>query len=141
MPNHFHFLVRQIQDKGISIFMSQLTNSYTKYFNTKYKRVGPLFQGAFKAVRVVTDEQLVHLSRYIHLNPIVSLLTKSLMNYPWSSFFEYSGEASGFCSTKEVLSFFPSKDAYKKFLEDQTEYGITLETIKHQIIDEDNNGQ
>ena len=52
MPNHFHFLIKQLKDNGISIFMSQLSNSYTKYFNTKYKRVGPLLQGAFKAVLV-----------------------------------------------------------------------------------------
>src|SRR3990167_5879702 len=78
MPNHFHFLIRQLKDNGISIFMSQLSNSYTKYFNTKYNRVGALFQGTFKAVLVESDEQLLHLSRYIHLNPIVSGLVKDL---------------------------------------------------------------
>src|SRR3989344_3190174 len=89
MPNHFHFLIRQLKDGGIPIFISQLSNSYTKYFNTKYERVGALFQGAFKAVLIESDEQLVHLSRYIHLNPIVSNLAKDLNHYYWSSYLEY----------------------------------------------------
>ena len=63
MSNHFHFLVRQVQDSGTSKFMANFMNSYTKYFNANYQRVGPLFQGAFKAVHIESDEQLLHLSR------------------------------------------------------------------------------
>ena len=135
MPNHFHFLVRQLKAKGLSIFLSQVSNSYTKYFNTKYKRVGPLFQGAFKSVRIETDEQLIHVSRYIHLNPIVAQMVKSLDDYPWSSYHEYIYGASGVCVTADVLGFFKSKERYKQFLEDQITYGITLEKAKHQLID------
>jgi len=62
MPNHFHLILRQISDGGISNSIGQLSNSYTKYFNTKYKRVGPLFQGNFKAVWIENTEQLVHVS-------------------------------------------------------------------------------
>lgn len=135
MPNHFHFLVRQVMDKGASIFMSQLSNSYTKYFNTKYPRVGSLFQGTFKAVHVNTDEQLLHLSRYIHLNPIVSGLAKDLSTFKWSSFSEYASGKEILCSISTVLNFFPSSIKYKEFLEDQINYGTTLETLKHQTID------
>ena len=88
MPNHFHLLLKQKMNGGISKFLSNFSNSYTRYFNVKRKRVGPLFQGIFKAVRIETDEQLIHVSRYIHLNPIASLVIKEkeLDNYPWSSF-------------------------------------------------------
>ncbi|MDO8618575.1 MAG: transposase [Candidatus Daviesbacteria bacterium] len=135
MPNHFHLLIRQLKDKGISIFMSQLLNSYTKYFNIKHQRVGPLFQGAFKAVLVETDEQLVHLSRYIHINPVVSGIAKNLDDYQWSSFSEYMSRPF-LCSTLEILNFFPSEEKYREFIEEQIDYGITLEILKHQTLEE-----
>lgn len=118
MPNHFHFLVRQLKDGGVSKFVSQLSNSYTKFFNTKYDRVGPLFQGAFKAVRVKTDEQLIYLSSYIHLNPIKAKLARSIEKYPWSSYHEYS-LSNTICLTDEILNLFSSRADYKKFIIDQ----------------------
>ncbi len=136
MPNHFHFLVRQLKDNGISIFISQLCNSYTKYFNTKYKRVGPILEGSFKAVRVESNDQLIHLSRYIHLNPVVSGLVGKLGEYPWSSYEEYMQNNSNLCLAGEILNFFSSKEKYRQFLEDQIEYGISLEMIKHQLIED-----
>lgn len=135
MPNHFHFLVRQLKENGVSIFMSQIANSYTKYFNTKHKRVGALFQGSYKAVRIETDEQLVHVSRYIHLNPIVSGIVKNLAVYPWSSCASYINEENTLCSTEEILSFFTAENSYRQFLEDQIDYARSLEIIKHQFID------
>src|SRR3990167_6525008 len=84
MPNHIHLILKQIEDNGISIFMSKFADSYAKYFNTKHKRVGPLFQGQFKAKLIESDEQLVHTNRYIVLNPLVAKICKSLEDYPWS---------------------------------------------------------
>lgn len=135
MPNHFHLLIRQLKDGGTANFISQLTNSYTKYFNTKYKRVGGLFQGTFKAVLVKNDEQLIHLTRYIHLNPIVANITKSLDTYPWSSYAEYSHGQSGLCSTKEVLGLFPSVTDYISFHIDQIDYATSLNFLKHNLLD------
>src|SRR3990172_8443626 len=59
MPNHYHLLLRQLAENGISVLVNRLSNSYTKYFNTRHNRVGPLLQGQFKAVRIESDEQLV----------------------------------------------------------------------------------
>ncbi len=133
MPNHFHFLIKQLRENGISIFISQLSNSYTKYFNVKYNRIGPLLQGAFKAVRIKTDEQLVHVSRYIHLNPVVSGIVKLPEKYNWSSYSEYVNQNPIFCSTSEILKFFKSSEKYQKFVEDQIDYASKLEIIKHHI--------
>lgn len=137
MPNHFHFLIRQLKENGISKFMGQISNSYTKYFNTKYQRVGPLLQGAFKAVRIESEEQLIHVSRYIHLNPVVSGLVDNLEDYQWSSYLEYIKPISTFCSINEILGFFDSneKEKYKEFVEAQIDYGKRLEMVKHQFID------
>lgn len=136
MPNHFHFTLKQLEDNGIPIFVSQLSNSYTKYFNTKHPRVGPLLQGAYKAVLVESDAQLIHLSRYIHINPVVSGIVKHPEDYSWSSYLEYLYKPS-ICETDLVLGQFPSAEEYKKFAEAQIDYGTTLEIIKHQIVDED----
>lgn len=85
MPNHFHLLVRQLADVGIPRFMQRALNSYTRYFNERHRRSGPLFAGQYRAVRVETDEQLLHVSRYIHLNPYVAGLTWDPLDAPWSS--------------------------------------------------------
>ncbi len=135
MPNHFHFLVKQLRDNGISIFLSQISNSYTKYFNTKYTRVGALLQGVFKAVRIETDEQLIHTSRYIHINPVVSGLVKMPEDYSWSSYNQYISVPPGILAIEEILNFFTSPRKYQKFVEAQIDYGTTLEILKHLSID------
>jgi len=70
MSNHFHFLLKQIRDKGVAIFVANFQNSFAKVFNLKNDRSGALFQNAFKAKRIVTEDQFIHVSRYIHLNPV-----------------------------------------------------------------------
>ena len=138
MLNHFHFLLRQKEDNGISTFMSDFTNSYTKYFNTKHERVGPLFQGLFKAVRVEDDEQLVHVSRYIHLNPVASYLISvdDLRRFMWSSYQEYVADPlSNICETRLVLDLFPSKAKYEEFVLDQADYARELDRIKHLVLE------
>ncbi len=139
MPNHFHFLVKQTKTNGVSAFAANFTNSYTKYFNTKHERVGPLFQGLFKAVRIESDEQLMHVSRYIHLNPVSSFLIRpdQLKNYQWSSYPEYLDLSSERIADKEiVLDLFPSKEKYKQFVLDQVDYARELESIQHLVLED-----
>ncbi len=136
MPNHFHFLLQQMKDGGVTEFVGKLSNSYTKYINTKYKRDGHLLQGTFKSVYVETNEQLLHLSRYIHLNPLVGYLVKDLGEYPWSSFHEYVGSRIiQMCDKEVILGQFKSKKEYRQFLLDQEDYGKQLEYIKHLTLD------
>lgn len=138
MPNHFHFVLKQLQDGGISKFISNFTNSYTKYFNTKHERIGHLFEGLFKSVLVESDEQLIHVSRYIHLNPITSFIIKlgDLENYSWSSFPEYLDLTQDqFCQKEIVLNQFPNANTYKQFVHNQVKYAQELEKIKHLLIE------
>lgn len=136
MPNHFHFMVRQLKDGGVVEFIRKLSDSYTKYYNIKHERVGPLLQGRFKAVLVESDEQFIHLSRYIHLNPLVSFLIKDLKQYEWSSYNEYIKNSNGICSKEDILGFFKTSKKYEQFVLDQIDYGKQLELLKHKIIEE-----
>ena len=70
MPNHFHLLLKQRVENGIVRFMQKLGTGYTNYFNTKYQRVGSLFQGRFKAVKIEEHSHFLHLPYYIHSNPL-----------------------------------------------------------------------
>lgn len=138
MPNHFHLLLKQLRDGGITEFMSKLSNSYTKYINVKNGRIGPLLQGDFKSVHIEADEQLLHVNRYIHLNPLVGYITENLDIYKWSSYPAYINFAKDeICSKDIILSNFKSIDSYKKFVLDQVDYAKKLESIKHLLLDED----
>ena len=136
MPNHFHFLIQQTPQNAIPRFMKQITNAYTEYFNKKYKRDGGLMQGKYKAVQIETDELLMHVSRYIHLNPIVANLSEDIETYEWSSIREYTKNWKGICRKELVLSQFSTPKKYKLFLEDHLDYARQLENIKHLTIDE-----
>lgn len=133
MPNHFHLLLKQVKDHGISKFMKQITDSYTRYFNTKHERIGPIFQGAFKAVHVGTNEQLLHLSRYIHFNPLASYIVRmeNFLSYPWSSLQNYLNPQDGFIRPEVILQNFKEPEDYLKFILDHAEYAKELENIKH----------
>lgn len=143
MPNHFHLMLRQTADGGITTYLRHMTNSYTKFINTKYHRPGPLFQGEFKAVRIDTDEQLMHVSRYIHLNPYVSSVVreKDLRSYSWSSLPVYLGKlVIPYLSPGIVLNHFSSKQPYEAFVFDHADYAKKLEQVKHLLIEKDEIG-
>lgn len=139
MPNHFHFLIREIREKGITKFIRIFQNSYAKYFNTKTERNGSLFQSMFKAVRILTNEQLLHVVRYIHLNPVTAFILndiKDLSTYLWSSYPIYiNKQYSDVVNTNEILGFFASKEKFIKFTEDQIDYQRKLNTIKHLLFE------
>lgn len=138
MPNHFHILAKQIEDGGIQEFIRKATNSYTKYYNTKHKRVGHLFQGTFKAVPIETDPQLLHVSRYIHLNPYVSELTDNLDNYPYSSYPHFIGlKKDNLCESEVILESFKDSADYKEFISGYGDYARELEQLKHFLLDPD----
>jgi len=105
MKNHFHILLREKIENGISIFIQKLLTAYSKYFNKKNNRTGTLFEGPFKATHVDSDEYLKYLFAYIHLNPVKTIdsnwkengitddkkIERFLMSYPFSSYIDYIG--------------------------------------------------
>lgn len=139
MPNHFHFLLKQHRENGIAKFMSNFQNSYTRYFNVRHQRDGSLFLDQFKGVRIETDEQCLHVSRYIHLNPYTSHVVgtfEDLESYLWSSLPVYLKEATdSFIKTDLLLSFFKAKKDYKKFILDQADYQRSLKKVEHLVYE------
>ncbi len=125
MPNHFHFFVKQKNLGSIDKFMNSLATRYTMYFNRKYKRVGSLCQGVYKAVLVTNESQFLHLSRYIH--------KQALPSQP-SSYSDYLGRSKTlWVNPEEVISYVSKNNAllsYENFVaqpEDNILEGLTLE--------------
>ncbi|MBN1169346.1 transposase [Candidatus Woesebacteria bacterium] len=127
MPNHFHLLVKQSTRDGMQKLMLKICTTYSMYFNKRNDRVGHLFQGTYKAVLVQDDTYLLHLSRYIHLNPS-ELTGVTPVSYPYSSYGYYLGrKKADWLNTKEILKYF-NKDnllpflhkypSYQRFVED-----------------------
>ena len=120
MPNHFHMIVKEISNNGISRYMQRILNSYTKYFNTKYKKSGHLFQGPFQIKHIENNEQLLHLSAYIHRNPreIKEWKNKEHL-YPWSSYQDYINKNrwGDILKTQIILDQFSNNNEYKDFIE------------------------
>jgi len=116
-PNHYHFILEQVSDRGIEKFMQRFGTGYTNYFNKKYNRTGSLFQGKFKSVHVDSNEYLLHLSAYVNLNNEVHQFKSKVSNlFVRSSWGEYVLNISeNFCVKDIVLDQLNGKEEYKKF--------------------------
>lgn len=134
MPNHFHFFIKQKNAGAIDAFMNSLGTRYTMYFNKKYKRVGSLYQGVYKAVLVATEPQFLHLSRYIHKQAL-RLQGQALRDQP-SSFSEYLGNrTTPWVHPEEILQYFSKTNSslsYEAFVKQDED----LQIIKDVILEE-----
>lgn len=150
MPDHYHLLVKELRENGISNFIRKCNISVAKYINTKNDRRGTLFESRFNAKHINTNDYLLHLSLYIHLNPldIVSgrewrmnnlqdweKVREKLLRYPWSSLGAYleDKEDQIISGTEIVLDQFNDEKDYESFLQDWSEN--SLEKIKDLIIE------
>ena len=130
MPNHFHLLVYQKNEHAMVRLMRGVMTAYSRYFNKKYERTGALFESRYKAVRVTSDSYLLHISRYIHLNP------EEWVNYPYSSLFAYEdpGLAPDWLELKPILDLF-SEGTYLDFVADYEDAKQQLKAIKDELAD------
>lgn len=140
MPTHFHLLISQNEEKGVSDFMGNIQNSYTRYFNSIHDRSGHLFQGQYKIVEITSEEQLMHVSRYIHLNPTTANMIKEneLEDYPYSSLYELTHNNSPHHladMTRIVNSDQKSIKAYLKFVKDNADYQRKIKQIEKLLFD------
>ena len=116
-PNHFHFILKQEVDGGISEFFKQLLGGYTNYFNLIHKRNGALFQGRFKSKLINDDAYFLKIRPYTHLNYLVHDIPKEKAHLVLSSEKEYDTNNFTFISGKEakdVLDFYGGNENFKK---------------------------
>jgi putative transposase len=157
MPNHVHLLA-EMQDDPISRVMQALLTAYSQYHNRKYRKVGHLFQGRYKAILCQTDRYLAELVRYIHLNPVRAKMVARPEDYEYSGHRAYLGlDSSGLVDAEPVLRHFGANkrkavEVYTRFVnaalgqESQSEYYLAAEgrmlgndeflhEVKHRIGD------
>lgn len=136
MPTHYHFLLKQNRKAGIYKFMNNISNAFTRFYNLLNERKGPIFIPRYRSKIIQTEEQLIHVSRYIHLNPYSSKIVNSvneLFNYRFSSLKEYLYRQT-FVNTSFILNngyFLKNRNKYRFFITNRAEYQKTLEYIKH----------
>ena len=130
MPNHFHLLFYQKTSGAMTRLMRSVMPSYSRYYNQKYSHSGPLFESRYRASRISNDQYVVHISRYIHLNP------KKWDSYTYSSLGSYvSGTSPDWLQTSRILSLFKNRSEYLKFHEDYLENRDDFAAIKHELAD------
>jgi putative transposase len=104
MPTHIHFVLESLRDNGIAEYMRLVCNSYSRFFNEKHGRRGPLWQGKYKKKEVLSDEQYLYLTRYVHRNPVKALIVEKPEAWKYSSFKEFIGTAdTPICEYNEFL--------------------------------------
>lgn len=135
MPNHFHLFVFQKSEFALRDLMRSIATGYVMYFNQKYDRVGPLFQGTYKASLIDQEDYLWHISRYIHLNP--ESLGVEPGEYSYSSYKNYLGKReSEWVKTDRILAMHQEyKNSYAEFVMDYANYGKTLDLIEIELAD------
>lgn len=117
MPNHYHFLIRQDGDHRAGLLPQRVFNSYTKAYNKRYNHSGTLFESQFKAKQIDHNTHLLHLCRYIHLNPVKDGLTTHPGKWPYSDYLAWMGDRTSFMYDPEfIIKTFQSKAEYQNFI-------------------------
>ncbi len=130
MPNHFHFLVYQITEGSLGKLMRSVMTSYSCYFNQKYKVTGSLFESRYRASIITSDEYLMQVSRYIHLNP------GNWRAYPYSSIHAYFGVGQEeWLRPQRIIELFGSTPIYADFLDDRKDFEDSITLIKDELAD------
>lgn len=134
MPDHYHLLVKITTDYPVPKYINDVENSFTRYFNLKHNRKGPLWQSSFRRVRIISNEQLLHVSRYIHLNPVTAKLVEDPDEWKFSSFKFICMNGSLLENDLTEISI-RSARSYRVFVDNNKDYQRRLKDIKRQILE------
>jgi len=133
-PNHFHLLLKQKEEKGVTEFMRKLGTGYTMYFNKRYERSGVLFQGKFKFTHIERNEQLLYMSVYVNCNSEVHGIAKA-ESYRWCSMPEYLSGEKLLCKKDIILDQFKDIDEFKSFAKENTVFAEERKKWENAIIE------
>jgi len=134
MPNHFHLLAYQYDESAITALMRSVATGYSMYFNKRYDRKGTLFQGRYKASLINTEAYWLHISRYIHLNPIELGVDYEL--YDYSSYRSYTKKAEfQWLKPDWVLDSFENILDYEKFVKYYIDQRTNLKELDSELTD------
>lgn len=136
-PNHYHFILEQISERGIEKFMHKIGTSHTKHYNDKFERNGSLFQGPYKAIMIDSDEYLLYLSAYVNNNNFIhGYNAKKRKDWEYSSLLEYLGKRNNEMVKKNIiLDQFRNIDGYKKFMNDNSIYMKNKKELQRYLIE------
>jgi len=119
MPNHYHFLVRQDGEQGVGLLPQRVFNSYTKAYNKRYAHSGTLFEGSYEVKPVNEQKHLLHLCRYIHVNPVKDGFVATPTDWPYSNYQEWVGLRAGTLVDQAFIqAHFPTPEHYATFVLD-----------------------
>lgn len=117
-PNHFHLLLKENKENGITSFMKKISTGYAMYFNKKYERSGVLFQGRFKSVHIGSNSHLLYASVYVNCNSQIHGI-ENAEKYPWCSHPEYLGRSGNVCRNNIIIDQFKDQEEYRIFCEEK----------------------
>lgn len=116
-PNHFHLLLKENKENGVTSFMKKISTGYAMYFNKKYERSGVLFQGRFKSVHIGSNSHLLYASVYVNCNSQIHGI-ENAEKYPWCSLSEYLGKIGNICRNNSIIDQFKDQEEYRIFCEE-----------------------
>lgn len=128
MSNHYHLLVKT-PHANLARAMQHLDGVYTQRFNKITHHDGPLFRGRYKAILIDSDQYLLQVSRYIHLNPVAAKLCENPVDYKWSSYRSYKSKklSIAWLTTSFTLNQMPGSNKATSYT-DFVSRGIDQET-------------
>ena len=136
MPNHFHLLIMPELDDNLSSFMKSLLGSYSQALNKERERCGPLFQSRFQSILIDNETYLIHLARYIHLNPFEAGLAEAVAEWQFSNYLDIIGLRPGkLKDTSLVPDRFLTGDEYRKFVEDYWQEWKEMQELEEYLFD------
>lgn len=133
MPDHYHLLVKIVQNHSFPRYMNTIEGSYSHYYNKLNNRKGPLWQSRFRSSEIKDNFTLLHVHRYIHLNPTTAGYVSKPNDWKWSSYNYFISDPNSFKTHKEIS--ISSKIKYKKFIDNQIDYQKTIKGIRRKLLE------